>query len=75
MKQRQLEIILEQVQAFESPSATREQYTTSAPIAAQLLYFAYMRGDIAGLTVVDLGCGTGSPCTRRGAAGGRCDGR
>ena len=59
MKQRQLEIILEQVQAFESPSAIREQYTTSAPIAAQLLYFAYMRGDIAGLTVIDLGCGTG----------------
>ena len=59
MKQRQLEIILERVQAFESPSAAREQYTTSAPIAAQLLYFAYLRGDIAGLKVADLGCGTG----------------
>lgn len=59
MKQRQLEILLERVQAFESPSAAREQYTTSAPIAAQLLYFAYLRGDIAGLTVVDLGCGPG----------------
>jgi len=59
MKQRQLEIILERLHAFESPSAAREQYTTSAPIAAQLLYFAYLRGDIAGLKVVDLGCGTG----------------
>ena len=59
MKQRQLEIILEQVQSFKFPSATREQYATSAPIAAQRLYFAYLRGDIAGLTVVDLGCGTG----------------
>jgi putative methylase len=59
MKQRQLEIVLERVQGFTSPSATREQYTTSAPIAARLLHFAYVRGDIAGLKVVDLGCGTG----------------
>ena len=59
MKQRQLEIVLEQVQAFKSPCAAREQYATSAHVAAQLLYFAYLRGDIAGQKVVDLGCGTG----------------
>jgi len=59
MRQRQLEITLQGVKAFASPSATREQYPTSAPVAAELLYFAYLRGDIAGLTVVDLGCGTG----------------
>ncbi|HYA32635.1 MAG TPA: METTL5 family protein [Candidatus Bathyarchaeia archaeon] len=59
MKQRQLEIILEQVQGFESPSATYEQYPTSAPVAARLLHFAYMQGDIDGVDVVDLGCGTG----------------
>jgi len=59
MKQRQLEIILEGVQAFTSPSAMCEQYATSAPVAARLLHFAYVRDDIAGLKVVDLGCGTG----------------
>ncbi len=59
MKQRQLEMILEQLKAFSSPSPSLEQYTTSAPIAAQLLYFAYMRGDVWHKRIVDLGCGTG----------------
>ncbi len=59
MKQRQLEIVLEQLKAFSSPSAALEQYTTPAPIAAQLLHFAYLRGDIWHRRVVDLGCGTG----------------
>jgi len=59
MKQRSLEIILEQVKAFESPSAELEQYSTPAPIAARLLHVAYLRGDIADKRVVDLGCGTG----------------
>jgi len=59
MKQRSLEIILEQVKVFESPSAELEQYSTPAPIAARLLHVAYMRGDITDKHVVDLGCGTG----------------
>ncbi len=59
MKQRQLEMMLEQLEAFSSPSAALEQYTTPAPIAAQLLYFAYLRGDIRHRRVIDLGCGTG----------------
>jgi len=58
MKQRQLEILLEQVAVFESPSPSLEQYTTPAGIAAELLYFALMRGDLVD-TVYDLGCGTG----------------
>ncbi|MDD1720793.1 MAG: METTL5 family protein [Euryarchaeota archaeon] len=59
MKQRQLEMILEQLKAFSAPSAALEQYSTPAPIAAQLLHFAYLRGDIWHKQVVDLGCGTG----------------
>jgi len=58
MRQRQLEILLEQVAVFESPSPSLEQYTTPAGIAAELLYFALMRGDLVD-TVYDLGCGTG----------------
>jgi len=59
MKQRQLEIMLEQLKAFPSPSAVLEQYSTPAPIAAQLLHFAFLRGDIWHKRVVDLGCGPG----------------
>lgn len=58
MKQKQLEILLEQVAVFESPSPSLEQYTTPATIAAELLYFALMKGDLVD-TVYDLGCGTG----------------
>src|SRR5665647_2280162 len=59
MKQRKLEIILEQAKVFDSPSAELEQYYTPATIAARLIHFAFLRGDIASKRVVDLGCGTG----------------
>ncbi|MGZ4863369.1 MAG: METTL5 family protein [Halobacteriota archaeon] len=59
MKQRKLEITLEQAKVFDSPSAELEQYCTPATIAARLLHFAFLRGDIACKRVADLGCGTG----------------
>ncbi len=58
MKKKQLEILLEKVQGFSKPNIRREQYLTPATIVAELLYFAYMRGDLNGV-VYDLGCGTG----------------
>ncbi len=58
MRKRQLEIILEQVEGFRTPLLYKEQYTTPAPIAAELLHFAFMRGDVVDM-VYDLGCGTG----------------
>lgn len=58
MKKRKLEILLEQVKGFESPDVRREQYATPAVVASELLYFAYMNGDLSG-SVADLGCGTG----------------
>jgi len=58
LKQRKLEILLEKVGTFNSPEISLEQYATPATIAAELLHFAYMKGDIKG-TVLDLGCGTG----------------
>ena len=58
MRKRKLEMLLEQVKGFPAPDAAREQYATPAPIAAELLYFAHMNGDLQG-SVADLGCGTG----------------
>ncbi|MDD4750001.1 MAG: 50S ribosomal protein L11 methyltransferase, partial [Methanosarcinaceae archaeon] len=58
MKQRKLEILLEKVEAFSEPELELEQYPTPAPLAAEILHFAYMQGDLIG-RVHDLGCGTG----------------
>lgn len=58
MKQRKLEMLLEKIEGFESPSAALEQYATPAVLAAEMLHCAYMRGDLED-TVFDLGCGTG----------------
>ncbi len=58
MKKRKLEMLLEQVKGFGRPDVSREQYATPATVAAELLYFAFMNGDLEG-SVVDLGCGTG----------------
>ncbi len=59
MKLRELEILLERVGGYTDPSPFLEQYRTPAPVAARLLYHAYMNRDISGKTVCDLGCGTG----------------
>ncbi len=58
MKKKHLEMLLEQLSGFESPKPSKEQYATPATVAAELLHFAFMRGDIVD-TVYDLGCGTG----------------
>ena len=59
MRKRDLEIRLQSVRNFEDPDPSLEQYMTPATIAADILYTAYGNGDIEGLKVVDLGCGTG----------------
>src|SRR3989475_12459731 len=59
VKKQQLEILLQKVKVHPNPSANLEQYSTPASIAADVLWFAYAQGDIAGKKVVDLGCGTG----------------
>ena len=52
-------MLLEKVTGFEHPILEREQYQTPAPLAARLLYTAFLAGDIAGLRVLELGSGTG----------------
>lgn len=59
MKRKDLEIRLERVRPFEDPSAALEQYPTPAPIASDILFAAYANGEVADMTVNDLGCGTG----------------
>ena len=55
-----LERFLAQIAPQPTPQAQLEQYTISEQIAASMLYLAaYSNGDIAGKSVLDLGCGTG----------------
>jgi putative methylase len=59
MKLRQLEMALQRCVGYTKPRAGLEQYQTPAPLAARLLYDAFLQGDIEGKTVCDLGSGTG----------------
>ncbi len=59
MNLKKLEITLEQLAGFTEPRLRLEQYHTPAIVAARLLHHAAMRGDITGMRVCDLGCGTG----------------
>lgn len=57
MKKKQLEMRLEGLKGFSNPIPEKEQYATPACVAADLLYLAYLQGDLE--NVCDLGCGTG----------------
>ncbi|MDI6811152.1 MAG: METTL5 family protein [archaeon] len=59
MKKKELAILLERVDDIEEPDADIEQYSTPATVASELLYFAFMNGDIKDRVVYDLGCGNG----------------
>jgi len=60
LRKKALEIILSKTEVAPSPEVLLEQYTIPATTAAQILWLAaYAHNDIAGKTVLDLGCGTG----------------
>ena len=59
MSQGTLARTLSQLERFTNPKLELEQYATPGSIAAQLIWSAYLRGDIEGRSVVDLGAGTG----------------
>jgi putative methylase len=59
MKRKELEIILERIEGIPEPDVASEQYATPAPVAADLLFFAFANGDIEDRVVYDLGCGAG----------------
>lgn len=54
-----LAIELSTIKGFSQPKVRVEQYITDSEIAATVLWDAYMKGDIKGEVIVDLGCGTG----------------
>ncbi len=58
-KKRQLEMALQNISPHTNPKVDLEQYSTPSIIAADLLWNAMTLGDIDGLKLVDLGCGTG----------------
>lgn len=59
LKKKDLEIALEKIPEFLNPDPSLEQYSTPSIIATDILFNAYTRGDINGLKIMDLGCGTG----------------
>lgn len=54
-----LAIELSAIKGFSKPKVSVEQYMTDPEIAATVLWDAYMKGDIKGKRVADLGCGNG----------------
>lgn len=59
MKKKELEMFLERIPVLQTPTPELEQYSTPATIASDVLFLAYLSGDIDGKIVVDLGCGNG----------------
>ena len=55
----QLAIQLSKLNPFENPDVKLEQYSTDSEIAADVLWFAYMHGDIKDKVIGDFGCGNG----------------
>ncbi len=56
---KQLEIILSKLKPVQNPKPTLEQYTIPSDLAADILHFANLSGDIEDKVVFDFGCGTG----------------
>ncbi len=59
MSKSNLAIELSKLKGFASPKVNAEQYETDSETAADVIWLAYMRGEISGKTIADLGCGTG----------------
>lgn len=55
----ELAIILSTLKGFYEGEVRLEQYSTDSETAADMLWKAYLLGDIKGRVIADLGCGTG----------------
>lgn len=59
MNKKELEIKLSKLLPLRKPDANLEQYQTDSSLAAELLWNAYLNGDIEDKKIADLGCGNG----------------
>lgn len=56
---KELEVVLSKLKQISSPKVNLEQYATPSNIAAEVLWLAFMNGDIKNKIVADFGCGNG----------------
>lgn len=56
---RELAIFLSQLKTFNTPNQQLEQYSSDGDSAANLLWQAFIDGNLEDRKVIDLGCGTG----------------
>lgn len=54
-----LEVELSKLKSFVSPSMQLEQYPTPDSIAAEWIWNMALKGEVAGKTILDAGCGSG----------------
>ncbi len=54
-----LAVVLSKLKGFEKPKLKEEQYPTEPEIAAEFLWLMFLRREIEGKTIADLGSGTG----------------
>ena len=59
MNKKQLALFLSKLSSFSSFSSSLEQYVLSSELAADILWTAFLQGDIEDKIVADLGCGPG----------------
>ncbi len=60
MDKKELELELEKLEGFQDPDSKLEQYRTPPELASSVLWSVYMKGEIEGKKIYDLGCGTGT---------------
>lgn len=56
---RELEAIIQGIGGYSRPKLKLEQYVTDASLVAEVVWLAYLKGDVAGKRVIDPVCGTG----------------
>ena len=54
-----LAVALSKLKGFDDQKVRLEQYMTDSEVGATILWFSYMKGDIQGKIIADLGSGTG----------------
>jgi len=54
-----LAVLLSKLKQFDKPKKVLEQYSTDPEVVADVLWFAYMQGDVQDKVIADLGCGPG----------------